>query len=164
MSSDFVEHPSISGVQVKALKQIRDERGFLMEILRGSDAFKADAKQFGQFYLSTVNPQVIKGKHLHHAQTDHMTVIRGLAALHLEDSRENSPTHGKKEVILMGEGHFKCVKIPPYVWHSFENIGEEECYFINYVTHEYNYKQPDEYRGEFDLKDKKMKGNPVAIG
>ncbi|MDE1798403.1 MAG: dTDP-4-dehydrorhamnose 3,5-epimerase family protein [Candidatus Micrarchaeota archaeon] len=164
MTSEYVETSSIAGVDFKALRQIKDERGFLMEILRGSDIFKADGKAFGQVYLSTVKPKVIKGKHLHHLQTDHMTVIRGLAALHLEDGRENSPTKGKKEVILMGEGHFKCVKIPPYVWHSFENVGDEECYFINYVTREYDRAAPDEFRGPFDLKDKKMKGDPVAMG
>lgn len=155
----------IEGVKIKELVQHRDNRGYLMELLRGSDKEKADGKNaFGQVYLSTLYPAVIKGKHLHKLQTDHMAVIKGSAALHLEDAREGSPTFGKKEVVLMGEGSWKLVVIPPGIWHSFENIGTDVCFFINYVTHEYDPKNPDEHRGVFDLKEKRMKTEVSAVG
>ena len=64
----------------------------------------------------------------------------------------------------MGEEAWKLVAVPPGVWHSFENVGTEICLFINYATNEYNAKQPDEYRGEFDLKDKKMKTDVSVVG
>ncbi|MDO8339053.1 MAG: dTDP-4-dehydrorhamnose 3,5-epimerase family protein [Candidatus Burarchaeum sp.] len=154
----------IEGVEVKELKMIKDNRGFLMEILRGSDKMKADGqKAFGQMYISTAYPAVIKGKHLHKLQTDHLTVIKGRAAIHVEDARENSPTKGKKEVILVGEDNWKLVKIPPGIWHSTENVGTEVCYFINYVTREYDHKEPDEYRGQFDEADRKMPWKPLVM-
>ena len=156
---------SIDGVLVKKLVVHKDNRGFLMEILRGSDECKVGGSaHFGQYYLSTVYPAVIKGKHLHKVQTDHLCVIKGKAAVHLEDAREGSPSFGKKEVVMMGEDEWKLLIIPPHVWHSTENVGTDVCYFINYVTHEYNAKQPDEYRGEFNEAEKKMTTKVSAVG
>ena len=155
----------IEGVSLKELKVHRDNRGFLMEILRGSDGVKADGgKAFGQYYLMTVYPAVIKGKHFHKLQTDHMCCIRGNAVLHLEDGREGSSTKGVKEKIAFGEGNWKLVRIPPGVWHSVENAGSELVYIINYVTREYAADSPDEYRSQFDKSDKTMEWEPSVMG
>ena len=155
----------IDGIKIKELAQRMDNRGFLMEILRGTDSIKADGRQaFGQVYMSAVYPAVIKGKHLHRKQTDHLCVIHGSAVLHLEDARDGSKTLGKKEAIPMGEGNWKTVVIPPGIWHSFENVGTETCLFINYCTHEYDPKNPDEHRGEFDIRDRKMKTDVSVMG
>ncbi len=155
----------ITGVEVKELKVHYDSRGFLMEVLRGSDAIKADgSKAFGQYYLMTVYPAVVKGKHFHKLQTDHMCCIRGKAILHLEDGREDSLTRGEKQKIAFGEGEWKVVRIPPGVWHSLENVGTEVVYIINYVTAEYNPASPDEYRGVFDVGDKAAPWKPNVTG
>jgi len=155
----------IEGIRIKELVQHRDKRGYLMEILRGSDAEKADGKSaFGQYYLSAIYPAVIKGKHRHKLQTDHLCVIKGSAVLHLEDEREGSITFGKKEAVSMGEGNWMLVVVPPGVWHSFENVGTDVCLFINYATREYDAAQPDEYRGAFDIKDRKMKTDVSVVG
>jgi len=58
---------NIDGVIIKSLKVIPDERGWLMEILRCDDKI---FKQFGQVYLSTAYPGVVKGWHYHKKQTD----------------------------------------------------------------------------------------------
>ena len=156
----------IEGVEVKELKRHGDSRGFLMEILRGSDAIKADGPgAFGQYYLGAVPPAVVKGRHRHFAQDDHICIIMGRAAVHLEDGRDGSKTKGAKQVILAGEEHgWKLVRIPRGVWHSVENIGSETCYLVNYVTTEYDAKKPDEERGEFDVKDKKMPWEVLKTG
>ena len=155
----------IDGVKVKELKVNYDNRGFLMEILRGSDGIKTDgAKAFGQYYLMTVYPGVIKGKHYHKLQADHLACIRGRAALHLEDGREESPTKGSKETIELGEGNWRLVRIPPGVWHSVENVGSEVVYIINYVTREYDHSSHDEYRADFNLNEKKMPWQPLTTG
>jgi dTDP-4-dehydrorhamnose 3,5-epimerase len=154
-----------NGVEVKELKPLTDNRGFLMEILRGSDKIKeGGSAAFGQYYLMTVNPGVIKGKHFHKLQIDHMTAIKGHAVLHLEDGREGSPTKGQKEKIVFGEGAWKLVKIPPGVWHSVENTGTDVVYIINYVTREYDHKDPDEYRAEFDIDDRTTLWKPSVTG
>jgi dTDP-4-dehydrorhamnose 3,5-epimerase len=156
----------IDGVEVKELKKHKDNRGFLMEMLRGSDKIKADGpKAFGQVYLGAVYPGIVKGRHRHFEQDDHTCIIRGDAAIHLEDGREGSKTKGAKQVILAGEQNgWKLVRIPKGVWHSIENIGTDVCWLVNYVTREYDPKKPDEERGDFDVKEKKMPWDVLKTG
>ena len=51
------------GVKVKQLKVHPDERGRLMEILRSDD--KEFFIQFGQIYMTTTFPGVVKAWHCH---------------------------------------------------------------------------------------------------
>ncbi|MCL4415477.1 MAG: dTDP-4-dehydrorhamnose 3,5-epimerase, partial [Actinobacteria bacterium] len=48
----------IEGVKIKKLKVIPDERGRLMEMLRCDDDFFT---KFGQVYMTTAYPGVVKG-------------------------------------------------------------------------------------------------------
>ena len=79
----------IQGVQVKQLKWVCDERGKLMEMLRCDDSF---FHKFGQVYVTTCNPGVVKGWHYHLKQTDNQVIVKGMAKVVLYDPRENSPT------------------------------------------------------------------------
>ena len=65
----------IEGVSVKKLRVIPDERGRLMEIVRSDDDF---FDRFGQVYMTTCYPGVVKGWHYHKKQTDYMTAICGM--------------------------------------------------------------------------------------
>ena len=65
----------IDGILIKKLKVIPDERGRLMEILRCDDEM---FRSFGQVYLTTAYPGVVKGWHYHKKQFDNMTVIKGM--------------------------------------------------------------------------------------
>ncbi|MCK4614325.1 MAG: dTDP-4-dehydrorhamnose 3,5-epimerase family protein, partial [Thermoplasmata archaeon] len=62
----------IEGVKLKKLRVIPDERGWLMEILRQDDEI---FERFGQVYLTTAYPGVVKGWHYHRIQTDNFTCI-----------------------------------------------------------------------------------------
>ena len=57
----------IDCVWTKPLRVIPDERGRLMEILRVDDE---GFTKFGQVYLSTTYPGVVKAWHLHKVQDD----------------------------------------------------------------------------------------------
>ena len=50
----------IDGVKTKTLRQIPDERGWLMEILRADDELFTT---FGQVYVSGTYPGVVKAWH-----------------------------------------------------------------------------------------------------
>jgi len=52
----------IEGLQVTNLRTIPDERGWLMEILRNDDDI---FEKFGQVYMTTAYPGVVKGWHYH---------------------------------------------------------------------------------------------------
>jgi dTDP-4-dehydrorhamnose 3,5-epimerase len=133
----------IDGVIVKKLKVIPDERGRLMEMLRCDDPF---FERFGQTYLTTAYPGVVKAWHFHHHQTDHFTVVRGMAKVALYDDREGSPTRGEVNEFFMGEHNPMLLRIPKGVYHGFKNIGTVECLIVNCPDQPYNYDAPDEVR------------------
>ncbi len=133
----------IEGVKVKPLRVIPDERGFLMEVLRSDDEIYDG---FGQVYMTTAYPGVVKGWHYHQHQIDHMTVIRGMAKIVLCDMREGSPTHGEINEFFVGEKNPILIRIPIGVAHGMKAIGTETAYMLNVPDRPYNYEQPDELR------------------
>lgn len=143
----------IDGVKTKNLRVIPDERGRLMEILRNDDEIY---EKFGQIYMTTAYPGVVKGWHYHKIQTDNFAVARGMMKLVLFDSRDpdlglgydgaKSPTAGTINEFFMGAHNPILVKIPPFVFHGFKAVGTEEAIVINAPTEAYRYTDPDEYR------------------
>ena len=130
----------INGVKVKNLKVLPDERGRLMEILRRDDYFFS---YFGQVYLTTAYPGVVKGWHYHKKQTDNMTVVKGMMKIVLYDNRKSSTTKGEINEFFAGEQNPILIQIPPLVYHGFKCISTEEALVINVPDELYNYKQPD---------------------
>lgn len=133
----------IDGVNVKPLKVVADERGYLMEMLRCDDPF---FQKFGQTYLSVAYPGVVKGWHYHKIQTDHFVIVKGMMKVVLYDDREGSPTKGTLNEFFMGERNPLLITIPPGVWHGMKGIGTEPAMLVNMPTEPYRYDQPDEYR------------------
>jgi len=133
----------INGVTVKNLKVIPDERGRVMEILRRDDSFFSG---FGQVYLTTAYPGVVKGWHYHKKQTDNMTVVKGMMKIVLYDNRNSSSTKGEINEFFAGEHNPVLIQIPPLVYHGFKCIGPEEALVINVPDKPYHHRQPDEFR------------------
>ncbi|MBN2620771.1 dTDP-4-dehydrorhamnose 3,5-epimerase family protein [candidate division WOR-3 bacterium] len=133
----------IDGVLVKTLKVIPDERGRLMEILRADDK---QFEKFGQVYMTTAYPGVVKAWHSHKLQDDNMTVLKGMVKIVLYDDRATSPTKGNINEFFLGDHTRALLHIPKLVWHGFKCISEQEALIVNIVTECYNYKTPDEYR------------------
>ncbi len=133
----------IEGVRTKELKVIPDERGRLMEMLRRDDPLFV---KFGQIYLTTAYPGVVKGWHYHKKQIDNFIVVRGMMKVVLYDNREGSATQGEVNEFFMGERRPLLLQIPAGVYHGFKGIGTEEALVINCPTELYNYDEPDEYR------------------
>jgi len=139
----MVNKKIIDGVTIKHLRLIPDERGRLMEILRTDDK---EFTKFGQVYVTTAYPGVIKAWHYHKLQDDNMTVLKGMAKIVLYDNREGSSTKGEINEFFVGEHNHILIHIPKLVWHGFKCISEDETIVVNIVTECYNYEQPDEYR------------------
>ena len=133
----------IRDVVVKKLKPIVDDRGSLMEILRSDeDIFD----RFGQCYVTVVHPGIVKGWHYHKVQYDHFCCLRGTAKVVLYDAREGSKTRGEVNEFILGLESPLLVKIPPYVFHGFTAVGDEDAMILNLPTQPYRYEAPDEYR------------------
>jgi dTDP-4-dehydrorhamnose 3,5-epimerase len=133
----------ISGVKTKKLKVIADERGRLMEMLRADDEMYM---KFGQIYLTSAYPGVVKGWHYHKRQVDHFVVVRGMMKVVLYDARKNSPTTGEVNEFFLGDHNQMILQIPNLVYHGFKCIGEQEALVVNCTTETYDYDNPDEFR------------------
>lgn len=133
----------IEGIEVKVLKLIPDERGRLMEILRTDEPM---FKGFGQVYMTTTYPGVVKGWHYHKKQWDCICCVAGMLKLVAYDPRSTSKVKGEINEFYIGVHAPKLVRIPPGVYHGWKCISLDEAIVINTVSEPYNHKNPDEYR------------------
>lgn len=137
----------IDGVMVKKLRVIPDERGRLMECLRSDDELFV---RFGQMYMTTTYPGVVKGWHLHDVQFDNVVCVKGMIKLVLYDGRDGgdgrpaSRTAGQLDELFLGEHNPLLVRIPPGVWHGWKCTSLDEAYIVNAPTEVYRYEQPDQ--------------------
>lgn len=118
----------IDGVTIRPLRQILDERGKIMHMLR-ADAPHFQA--FGEIYFSCVFPDVIKGWHIHEKMTLNYAVPHGRIKLVLFDDRPKSPTKGEVQEIFLGPDNYNLVTIPPLVWNGFKGFGNEMAIVAN---------------------------------
>ena len=133
----------IDGVAAKTLNVIPDERGRLMEILRNDDDIFT---QFGQVYMTTTYPGVVKAWHYHKKQEDFIACIKGMIKLVLYDDREGSPTRGQIDEFYVGDHKPRLVRVPRMVYHGWKCVSLDEALIINAPTMVYNYREPDEFR------------------
>jgi len=121
----------ITGVVITPLRQILDERGKVMHMLKiGDPAFQ----QFGEIYFSCVHPGAIKGWHIHKEMTLNYAVPHGNIKFVLYDERPSSPTRGEIQEIFMGPDNYCLVTVPPMVWNGFKGIGSEMAIIANCAT------------------------------
>lgn len=118
----------IEGVLVNPLRQIPDERGKIMHMMRIDDSH---FEKFGEIYFSVVYPDVIKGWHLHTKMTLNYTVVSGMIKLVLYDVRKESPTKGELQELYIGEDNYALVKIPPGIYNGFKGIGVKPAIVAN---------------------------------
>jgi dTDP-4-dehydrorhamnose 3,5-epimerase len=133
----------ISGVKTKKLKVIPDERGRLTEILRRDDEI---FQEFGQVYVTTTFPGVVKAWHKHEKQTDHIACVAGLIKLALYDGRPDSPTYREIGQFYLGVHNPLLIQIPAGVYHGWMCVSPEEAIVVNVPTRVYDYAHPDEQR------------------
>ena len=142
MKTSKTETP-ISGSSVRELIVHPDQRGRLFEILRQDDP---EFMRFGQVYVTTAFPGIVKAWHRHKKQTDFFCLIQGRARFALYDPRPESPTRGQLDEIVCDSETPKLIIIPNLVYHGFKNIGTIDVVCINCPTEVYNAVDPDEER------------------
>lgn len=121
----------IEGVRITPLKQILDERGKIMHMLRNdAEGFAG----FGEIYFSCVHPGAIKGWHIHKEMELNYAVPHGNIKFVLYDDRTDSPSRGELQEIFMGPDNYCLVTVPPMVWNGFKGIGSEMAIVANCTT------------------------------
>jgi dTDP-4-dehydrorhamnose 3,5-epimerase len=128
----------IEGVKITLLKQIEDERGKVMHMLRNdSKVFN----KFGEIYFSTVHPTKIKGWHIHEKMTLNYAVVLGEIKLVLYDDRPESKTHGRFQEFFLSQKNYKLVSVPPLIWNGFMGVGKETAIVANCANLPYDDKE-----------------------
>lgn len=109
-------------------KKIGDERGAVFHVMRlDSPEFIS----FGETYVSTVNPGVVKAWKKHLAMHQSLTVPVGQVEFVIFDDRKNSPSRGFIQKIEIGENEYRMLRIPPGVWYGFRGVGKENAVIVN---------------------------------
>ena len=128
----------IDDIKITPLKQIVDERGKIMHMMRkDSQIFE----KFGEIYFSTINPGFIKAWHLHKETTLNYACVKGKVKLVLFDDRKDSSTTGQyQELILSPEDYF-LVTIPPFIWNGFKGLSDSDSIIANCMTLPHNEKE-----------------------
>jgi dTDP-4-dehydrorhamnose 3,5-epimerase len=118
----------IEGVLLEPLRQIPDERGKVMHMLRADSPIFT---KFGEIYFSTVFPGVIKAWKRHRLMTQNYAVPVGSVKVVIYDDRPGSSTEGEVQEIVMGEDNYCLLRIPPFVWSGFQGVSEGPALVAN---------------------------------
>lgn len=118
----------IDGVNLTPLRQIHDERGKVMHMLKKTDPH---FDKFGEIYFSCVYPNAIKAWHIHKKMTLNYAVPFGKIKLVLFDSRPKSKTEGQLMEIFLGPENYQLVTVPPMVWNGFKGLSREMSIVAN---------------------------------
>lgn len=118
----------IEGLKVVPLRQIEDNRGKVLHMLRADSPLFGS---FGEIYFSVVNPGKIKAWKRHLKMTQHFAVPVGMIRLVIYDDRSASGTCGNIEVIETGESDYKLIRVPPLLWYGFTGISEVPALIAN---------------------------------
>ena len=118
----------IHGVKITPLKQIIDERGKVMLMMRNDDKI---FKKFGEIYFSCTHPGVVKAWHMHKKMTLNYAIISGQLKIVLFDGRKKSSTKGTLQEIYMSTENYFLLSVPPLIWNGFKGIGTETSIVAN---------------------------------
>jgi dTDP-4-dehydrorhamnose 3,5-epimerase len=118
---------NIVGVVMQPLKQMVDERGAVLHMLRCDSPLFT---RFGEIYFSLVLPGVVKAWKRHRRMTQHFAVPVGKIRLVLYDDRDGAP--GQLEEYILGRpDHYALCRIPPLVWYGFQGLADQPSLLAN---------------------------------
>lgn len=121
----------IKGIQQIPLKQMADERGKVMHMLRINDPH---FRQFGEIYFSQINPGFIKAWKFHKNMTINIAVPVGRIKVVAYDDRDGSSTRHEVVEYVCGEDDYKLLIIPPKIWYGFECLSSDVAIIANCAT------------------------------
>jgi dTDP-4-dehydrorhamnose 3,5-epimerase len=133
----------IDGTHLQALKVVRNEKGGLLEVQRNDEP---SFPGFGQVYLTTTLPGVVRAWFVHRQQVDQIALVTGALKVVLYDPRPGSPTYGMVNEIEMDEELPAIVQFPPGIWHGFQATGVSRTLVLHLNTVPFNFDNPDEIK------------------
>ena len=138
----------IEGVIIQPLRQIADNRGSILHMLRSdSELFK----QFGEVYFSEIHPGSIKAWKRHKGQTQNITVPIQRIRLVIYDPRLNSGTTGNIIEHELGRpNNYKLIQIPPMLWYGFQALDNQTALIANCADRPHDPREDESLSSESD--------------
>lgn len=118
----------INGVTFSPLKEIRDERGAVLHMLRNDSP---EFTTFGECYFSEVFPKAIKAWKQHSVQTQNISVPVGRIRFVLFDNRPHLSEDILEKFELGRPDNYQRITVPPGIWYGFSCIGNESALLVN---------------------------------
>lgn len=118
----------IEGVKIIPKKQIIDERGKIMHMMRNDDP---NFTKFGEIYFSYSHPNTVKAWHLHKRMTVNYVCVIGKIKLVLFDDRPESSTKGELQEIFLTTENYSLVTVPARVWNGFKSVENKFSIIAN---------------------------------
>ncbi len=119
----------IEGVTINALRQISDERGAVLHMLRCDEP---GFTRFGECYFSEILPGVVKAWKRHREQTQILAVPIGRIRMVVFDDRQGSITQGQVQALELGRADaYLRLRIPPGLWYGFGCISATPALLAN---------------------------------
>lgn len=128
MGEVLTSSPCVEGVVIQPLKQIKDDRGMVLHMLRSDSPLYIG---FGEIYFSMVYRDCVKAWKRHKRMFQHFAVPVGEIKLVIYDGREGSPTKGVLQVITTGNDNYGMIRIPPMVWYGFQGVRYDVSIIAN---------------------------------
>ena len=134
----------IRGVEVRSVKHVVTNNGFLTEIFRGD--WGLENRKIDQVFVRHLESGAVSAWHAHAATTDRLFCISGRVLIVLYDGRSNSDTARTLMQLRVGLERPSLVVVPSGVWHGIKNISSQPAILLNAVDQAYAYEAPDHWR------------------
>lgn len=120
---------TIDGVTLTPLKVIHVSEGNVFHAIKVNDPGYVG---FGEAYLSSIHPGVIKSWKRHLRMTLNLVVINGLVRFVVHDDRPSSTTRGVTAEFRVGlsENHSRLT-VAPGLWMAFQGLGQSTSLLLN---------------------------------
>jgi UDP-2-acetamido-2,6-beta-L-arabino-hexul-4-ose reductase len=109
------------------LQRHRDNRGYLEEVFR-PEMLPPEHREFGQCFLTTARPGIVKGNHYHHSKYELFYLVKGHATVYFKDLETEETSE-----VEMSEDDPKVLLIPPGPLHAIKNTGNSDFYLMVYT-------------------------------
>lgn len=128
---------ALAELKLVSLEAISDERGWLVEVLRGD---KINLNPRGQIYAFSVNPGCSRGNHYHKRKTEWFFVIRGRGELRVQDVFT-----GQALEITTDETKPLLIQVPPLVAHAWINKSQAPLAVVAFIDEVFDPKDSDTF-------------------
>ena len=126
-------------LDIKKLNIFANDQGYSFETIRNDD--KIYQGKFGQVFVSVLYPNVIKGWHLHHKQSEYTSCIKG--NIKYVAVKENSDGTKSVQTLTIGERNPVAIRVPTGVWHGYMPLSNREATILHLMDKPYDINEPD---------------------